>query len=351
MTAFFRHIAVCLVSALTVACGNRDSFTISCETDPSIQRMVTFTYADASGIKTSTIPLEKGKARLTAKLPTYTLVSVTLADGTPIADCIMHNGDKATVRFTIDPEGSGNVTDVSVKGNKNTDNLRQFELDNDSLIQLGFSDALNRSVGDYISAHRNDPVSTVLLLRYFDSRDREAGTDSLLLMLNPDSRPMSLLQNLGAITAPQLSAEPRGTIYTFSLFTARDSIKTIRPSAHRQTILAFLASGNQHYGEQIEELKELWELRDSLRLGIVEYSLTGDSARWRTEISRDSVGWIQAWAPGGAAGAPIRKFNIPRQPFYILFDSAGRQLYRGSDIGKVRQEAFDNLKPRKHSSK
>lgn len=346
MRPLLRLTAVCITAILAVACGKKDTFTIKCETDPTIERMIVFTYADASGVKRQTVPLSKGKAVLNAKSPAYTLVTASLSDGTPIADCIMHNGDNATLRFSLDPDGTGRVTDLRVKANRPTDRLHRFEQDNDSLIAEGLSHDLNLAVREYVTANPDDPVSTVLLLRYYDARDREAGADSLVMKLSPSARPMALLQNYGAINAPQLDKAINERLYTFSLFTARDSVKTIRINASRQMLMAFLSTGPDRR-IQLDGLRKLWELHDTLRLRIIDYSFAGDSAGWRSEIANDSVDWIQAWAPGGASGAPIRKLRIPRQPFYILIDSNGQQIYRGSDLSAAQKEAFDNLKKRR----
>lgn len=352
MRHLLRLAAAFFAAVIAMSCGRRDTFTITCETDRSLQRMIVFSYVDGTGVRQSTIPLEKGKASLTVPVPATTLVSATLADGTYLAECIVSGGDNVKVKFKLDSEGSGQVSKVSVKGSKPTDRLRKFETAYDSLIAAGYSADLNRAVAGYIDSHRDDPVSTVLLLRYFDARDRETGADSLLRLIDTQARPAALLRNYGAVTAPYLNPGDAERVYNFTLLTERDSVKTIRMNAARQNLVAFLSPGDEG-SKQTAELRRLWEEHDTLRLQLIDYCLYGDSAQWRAATSRDSVGWIRVWAPGGAGGQAVRRLNIPRQPFYILIDSTGRQIYRGSSLEDARRKAYDNLvkRPQKRVNK
>lgn len=335
-----------LIMLAATACGKRDHFTIECRTSPDLQRMIMFTYSDHKGVQQQIQPLTDGKAVMKGSCATLTLVSVGLADGTPIADCIVENGDRVKVSFKLDAEGSGSFSDISIKGSKPSSRLLEFEEENDSVITLGYGEELNRVVTDYVTANPDDPVSTVLLLRYFDARDNEMSADSLMMRLAPKARPATLLQNYGAITSGQLATEAGERIYAFSVFTATDSFMMLRPNDRRQTLFAFTSQGRERR-KQVDSLRHLQGISDSLRLRVVEISLAGDSAKWRREIAGDSAKWLQAWVPGNVSAPSLRRLAVPRQPFYILIDSTGNQLYRGSDFAKVTPEAVRNLTPHK----
>lgn len=344
-----RIIYLCLIALLAVSCGKRDSFKVECQTSPDLVRQLVFTYANAQGIRQVQKHLENGRTELEGQSKTPTLLTVSFADGTLIASCIVENGDKVKIHFDTDEEGSGAITDVSVKGNKSTKRLREFEAENDSLISLGFSPALSHAVTDYLKANPDDPVSTVLFLRYYDSRDHEASADSLMMLLSPQARPATLLQNYGAITARQLNTSINDRLYSFDMLSTTDSVVNIRFGRRRHTLLAFLPGRTSpERTSQLDSLRKLWPDRDSLHLAVVEISLANDSAEWRAETALDSVGWRRAWLPGNVSSAPLRKLAIPRQPFYILVDSTGMQIYRGSSFEEAHREISVNLTRKKH---
>ena len=346
MRYYLQIIIIGILALLSASCSKRNDFKVECHTSADIQKMLVFTYPDQRGIKQTTVPLTKGKAVLTGESRTPTLVSIHLSDGTPVADCIVANGDEATITFELDPEGTGAVSDVEIDANHHTKRLLEFVHDNDSLIRLGYSDALNQAVTDFVGRNPSEPASTVVLVRYFDVRGgREQTADSLMMLLTPEARPVTLLQNYGSIIARQLDRKTDERIFNFNLVGATDSVVNIRPGKHRQTLVAFLSHGARR-NAQVDSLRKLWKLRDSLRLDIVEVSLAGDTVAWRKEIANDSAGWTQAWTPGNIMAPAIRKFAVPHQPYYVLVDSNGYQIYRGDYLRGVEPEARANMKRR-----
>ena len=100
------------------------------------------------------------------------------------------------------------------------------------------------------------------------------------------------------------------------------------PSQQSYSLLAFTDSRKPD--SIISRLRNLRKSLGKRRLKIIEISLTGDSAMWRASVKGDSMNWFQAWAPGSTAAREIRRLAVPRAPFYIVADSTGTQLYRGT---------------------
>ena len=53
----------------------------------------------------------------------------------------------------------------------------------------------------------------------------------------------------------------------------------------------------------------------------------------------DTATLQQAWAPGGIFARDVDRLAIPSLPYYIIADTAGRQIYRGSSLAA----AIDSL--------
>ncbi|MCM1109832.1 MAG: hypothetical protein NC336_01340 [Clostridium sp.] len=337
------HIVVALATLLSFqGCSGRKDFSVELKFSSDIERTVTLTYTGPSGgIKRETAAVEKRKARLSGNAPDWTVAWLCWSNGEPVATLILRNGTHAKISISGEEP-----PEISVKGSRETERLRRFVADNRAMIERDDTDSLNIAVAAYISEHPDDPVSTALLACWFDSRDNTTAADSLLSLIDPKSRPQSLLMNFGITNSRQLPVNTSEKIYPFTLFTATDSLYNFRPGLRRQNLVAVLSDNAALRGRQVDSLRRLAAAADSLRLRILEISFAQDSSRWRSEIAGDSAGWIQGWVPSGAASPVLRRLSVASQPFYILIDSTGTQIYRGSSFGRARRAAFDNLSPR-----
>jgi hypothetical protein len=89
----------------------------------------------------------------------------------------------------------------------------------------------------------------------------------------------------------------------------------------------------------ISKITPKFEQYSRRRFKVLDVSMAPDTLDWkRTAI--DTLAWTQVWAPGGVANPQFDNLNIPRLPYYILTDSTGRQVYRGSQL-KVALDSLD----------
>lgn len=301
--------------------------------------MVMLTYASGDGnIQRQTMAVADRKVKFTGVAPEWTSATVTASNGDLIAICVLRNGDHLKIEV---PEGE--FPEVKIKGSKHSKQLAQFIAEHRATIMAGETDSINEAVTDFIIANPESPLSALLLTNFYSAADNELKVDSLLMSITPEARPMSILRNFGAVNGALLAAKSE-RIYSFALFiAAEEDFKYIRPSDKRQTLLAILPNAKQLRTPYVERLRNLQSEADSLRLRTIEISFAPDSASWRSSIAADSAKWMQAWAPGNAAATPLRRLAIPRQPFFILIDSLGNQIYRGADINKALSTAQSNI--------
>lgn len=319
------------LTAITTACGGGKQFKITVELPNDVDRMVVMTYNTPSGVKQAVAHMDGGKATLVGECREFTAAALAWSDGEPLAKCIVKNGDHVTLAFT-----SGGVM-PRVSGSKPTANYLAFINDNSQAIAQADVDALNIEVAKYVAANPGDPAALQLVADYFYLPGNESKADSLVAALAPEARTTSLLMNYGVVNSANLADSKTERIYQFGGYSATDSFLVFRPHDARQTLFAFLSTARPSRRRQVDRLKGVDKAVGKLRGRIVELSLQPDSAMWRMSIRGDSATWTQAWMPGNVAATAYKRFAVPREPFYVVVDSAGNQLYRGGDVSAALQ--------------
>lgn len=319
-----RLLFITITAIVMTACGNDEVFTVKCEIKNLGDRGVEMVYYNR-GFKTVTGHPEDGKVTLKGNSPDPTLIEIFTLDHELLFSAVVQNGETLTVRFPVE-----NPRDISIKGNDTSREMADFVRANDSIIAKSDFDAVNKAITGYITDHPDRISSTALLITGFHTPGYEILADSLLNIITPEARPLSLVQNFSAVTADQVSSDARGKLHSMTLWCGRDTIAKFYPSYHSRSLLVF-TSGHKH-DSITSRLRELHDSLPSRRLSIFEISFDSDSTTWRRSIAPDSAKWLQAWTPGGAGGPAIRSLAIPLTPFFIVTDSTGKQLYRGSSI-------------------
>jgi hypothetical protein len=69
---------------------------------------------------------------------------------------------------------------------------------------------------------------------------------------------------------------------------------------------------------------------------VVDINMQADTLGWSTIIRNDSVKhWVRAWAPGAEQNNALVPFRIKADPYVVVVDSTGKQIYRGKMIQKI----------------
>ena len=72
------------------------------------------------------------------------------------------------------------------------------------------------------------------------------------------------------------------------------------------------------------------------RLQMVDICLDSDTLDWRRTIDGDSVKWGHYKAIDGVVDKTIVDLNVKGSPYFIVADSTGTQIYRGTQFDKLR---------------
>ena len=113
----------------------------------------------------------------------------------------------------------------------------------------------------------------------------------------------------------------------------QDSLVIVRTYDHPATILFFWRNEDSDRQTMVNSLKTL--CRGS-RLQMVDICLDSDTLDWRRTIDGDSVKWGHYKAIGGVVDKTIVDLNVKGSPYFIVADSTGTQIYRGTQFDKLR---------------
>lgn len=332
-----------IVTLLLVSCSKDDFFKIEGETGDGSSHIIELTYLEGGAFKRVTCQAdESGKWTLEGSSSTPTLASLSVSGGAELATLVVANGDR--IKITI--PGDGESGEIKVKGNKTSELLAKFDSETQRAIIEGKGTDINRRVAEFIKNNPKEMASSALLVSRFDSRGNEILADSLMGLIAPSARPTGVMQNFAATIANQLSTESSSDLTAMTLYDRRDTTIRYNPARQSYTLFAFVDTQRKMRDSIIPLLRNLKETWPDKRLAAIEVSLARDSAIWKQSTSGDSATWIQVWAPGTVASLNFRKLAIRRVPYFIVADSTGRQLYRGSSIEEASAELEEGLTQR-----
>ncbi|MCM1356084.1 MAG: hypothetical protein NC212_06740 [Staphylococcus sp.] len=333
------HLYLLILFVALTGCGNDEEFTIKCEISGLDSRGVEMYYTTRGVQRASFHPVD-GKVTLRGASPDITLVEVFTIDNEPLFTCVARNGDELEVKMDLQNPGK-----VEISGNDASKEYAAFISENNEVMSSRDAAAINRLVAEQVRKHPDRISSAMLLVTKFAARGHELTADSLVNMLKPEARPTWVVGAYPGMVGEQVSTAARGNVKPMTLscghHNRKDTVVRYWPSSHSYSILVFI--GTQKGDSVRRTLKELTKDFPKRRLEAVEVSVMGDSAIWAGSIRNDSARWPQAWVQGGVANTAIRSLQIPSVPFFIVADSTGHQIYRGSALSAANDSIRHHL--------
>lgn len=325
-----RLIATFLTLLLLASCSKKEHFTVEGEIEGLGSQSVSMTYYADGGIKTASCPAGDGRFVMRGMSATPTLCIVEVANVGDIAVVVAADGDNIRLKGKL-----GDPLAITAEGNSTSAKISAWTAANADIIRAGNAALINRSIARFVADNPKDMASAALMATRFQTPGFESMADSIIATINPAARPAAVMQNFNALLASQLTRQATGEVRMMMLWGRNDTIIRLHPASHTLTLIAFRNPGqpNDTVAGLLRESSGDYPRR---RLGVFEISTARDSALWKTSTARDSATWVQTWAPGSVALPEVRKLNVPRIPFFIIADSLGTQLYRGSSTDSVR---------------
>ncbi|MCM1292488.1 MAG: DUF4369 domain-containing protein [Bacteroides sp.] len=317
-----------VLGAMLTACSDADSFVVRGTVKDAGTRSVTLSYYSAGGLKSTTVTMVNGTFSIVGQAESPTLAFLTIApENLRIATLVVKNGDEITV--DADP---ANPLISKVEGNNESKEIAKWLKDNLAAVSAGRSAEINEAIARYVGENPAKLSSTALMSAYFHHLGFEAKSDSLYSLLDQKVRTPDMTQGFNTVVSGYLAAVKSEPLPLLSLYERRDSIVRINPMRHSATLICFLSEDRRGRDSVVKVIRELTGRFNDDQLMAVEISTAPDSASWRESLGRDTASWAQTWVVGSVASTPVRRLGISRVPFFIVADSAGKQIYRGPSI-------------------
>ena len=330
MVSFMRYIFFFSLLFL-MACG-KNEFTLIFDMSQEITDNYNVTYyaTDNKGGLTiqAVASVRDGKCELggVTKLPT--LVYITQRNSK--LPLIVYATKGSKIKISGD---NANPLQWLVEGNEINNELSDWRLKNKDLLLKNDADSINVAIGNYIENNPENPVSTLLMLCYYNRKVNERGYNTLMGQLKGNARNSEW----------SLLAARSDHLYNFYTYPARleslvmrsdkEGSDTLLINQKDPVLLLFWQTGYSERKSLIDSLKVLEkELPDSALI-IADICIDADSVAWKNAMKKDSLENIKRfWAPMGLADVAVTKFKVKTLPYFIVFDKDGNQTYSGSDL-------------------
>lgn len=325
------------LTIILTSCGGPDSYKLKAKImdgKDATFRIITHT---PSGPEMNLLASRQGIFELRDTLTEPVMVEVFTNDYNRIGVYWAVPDDELEIE--INPEG---LFGFGAKGSEVNERLSGWIKKNKDLIKAGPSEALNETVKKYVVSNPKDIVSTMLFATLWDSKLNPEETISLWNKINPSVRPEYIRPDIITLARAAVLPASTGVLPDMSFRNQDDTLEYYQPDTHKVSIIAF---SNENFKvehdsitRRFDELKKKYPKEKEVK--IIDYSLDSDVRSWRSSTFVDTAEYTRAWSGPGRGAIGVAELALGRLPFFIVADSTGNQVYRGSSL----DEATDQLK-------
>lgn len=323
------YILLTAIAALTLwACGDSDAFTVEGDItgNPTMNlRIVTYgTRSIGQGVTAS----NDGKFAFKTRADGLTMVEIYDNDYRLLGRVAAENGDR--LHLHIDRNNPLNIT---AEGNELStrwaDYLRKT-------LAPAAPEARRKAVETYVGAHKDDPLSALLLLTEYDAAGAAAvSADSLYGLLGPDARLTHLTGLLAAQASRSGLAARDFRLDSLTYIDRNARHATLRTADAPLTLLVFSREDPARTA-MVDTLRMIARHIARGKFAMTEISTDGDTLSWRRSVRTDTATWRQGWLPGGVADRQLAPLGLQTIPAFVAVDSAGHRLWQGRTASEAR---------------
>jgi hypothetical protein len=315
-----------LLCIAATSCDNDNEFTIrgKIKDDPTFNLRIV--YYNHGTLNRAIIASQEGKFEFHGNATRPTIVEIYDNDYRLIGRAYAVNGE------TIDCElDRSNPCNITLSGNKVVEEWSKFLRNNAETLRTPGANA-NRLIANYIGNHKNDIVSALLLVTAYDASENALEADSLMSSIAPEARPNDIVEGYNYMLQRMVTANANGKVMPIAYLDDNDSLQMFNPKRAKLSLLALSDIESGRNDSIVPALRRMSKLASRDKLRIVDLSMDRDTLTWRRSLRNDSAKWSQGWAAGAIAAPGIDRLGVPRIPYFIVCDSAGKQIYRGNSI-------------------
>ena len=319
-------IALCIV-LIAIATGCRsNSFKIDAQLQGLGTQNIKIVYFSSGAVVEQTVAVQDNHFSFSGSAPQLTIANVVDAQGGVIAQLVVQNGDKVTIK--------GNVAqplNIQITGSDINEQWMEFKRqykDYFGPVQTRNSE-LDAEIEKYINSHPSNLLSTVLLVAHYNNLSDDEKVKSLLDKIDNDAKPESLTAVLNQL--PPLP-KPVERLTSLLLYDSHGSFSQFNARDAQCSVLLIWSRDDYSRKTNIDTLISLKRIANSnQRLQIADILIDADSASWNHITNTDSTRWKHYWAPEGPLNHDLKALGVGITPMYIVGDSTGKIVYRGSD--------------------
>lgn len=305
-------VVASLCVLLLSACSGKKPYKITGTVEGLGTQNITAIYLDGASLKEVTTNAVNSEFHFEGSTESPRVIELYDKLRNRIGCLVVSNGEEVKVKFK-----AGQPLFMEVTGNELSASLASFLGKN--------ADNLNAAIEQRIATIPSDELSSLLATYYYDINLNRESADSILSLLGDDiisSNPLLLAKKQ---TAVRLAA-PSAPVDTLRLFASTDTIVKYAPSAKTNTLLIF----NDFHTIPDSIVDYADSLARDIRVATVRLSI--DTFGWHNDVRRFAKGVDHLWALGGVANKQLRGFDLPRIPYFVVVDTAGTQIYRGTSL-------------------
>lgn len=308
---------------ILASCGHSDSFRIKGTVDDGASLNIRLVYYADGAVRTGLTAATDGKFEFEGNSPQVAAVEVYDNDYRILARFLAKNGQDINLKIN-----RANPFLSRADGNDENRLLTQFLNENaDSLARSTI--VRNRLIGGFVGSNPSSQASALLLATEFDASGErgKAEADSLLSLLTPEALALDIAIPFADLSSRKTDEDLHAKIFSVGYRThglAYDSLDI------RRRPLSFITFSDDAHGRTsvVDALREASSLGHGI--AILDLSLDADTIVWIRAIRNDSATWTQGWLPGAISNKSASALAVPSLPYFIIADSAGSQLWRGS---------------------
>lgn len=275
--------------------------------------------------------VQNGKAEMILATRNPTVVFILGKGAIPRAAFYAERGDKIKIEGTdADPRS------WSISGNKITDEWNTWRLDNRKVLFNDDTKGINDAVVKYVKANPEKPLSTLLLLIYYNRKVDEDGFRKAWNMLKGEALQPKWIRMVGRADLLSDAPEFREPVKRMIVTSAGNGVDTLVFKG-KPSMIYFWRDEDNDRSENIERFKKTAkEFSDSSKRLLADISFDPDSSGWAYRMRRDTLTKaVRGWVFRGESDSVVKRMQVPGTPWFVVGDTKGKFRYEGADGAKA----------------
>lgn len=325
-------VLLCVLVLLSSAsCADDSRFVVSGELVGNANMNLRYSYDTPAGFRSAVVAVRDGKFQFSGSSAQPTLLEMFEHDYTPLGRLYIANGEEVHVTLT-----RGRPEDIKVSGSET--NGRWTDFLNKNSEALRDSARVARVIADYIGAHPDDIVGTLLLVSHYPVKSNPLQADSLLTSIEPQARPEFIAGGLAYLIRRVAHEGAERKLDSLCYISEKNRVASLSPRGRKATLFFFSEKEAQRPDTL---LKTLLKLSARQSVAVADIYLSADTMAWRRMLRSERLKFEndgavrRGWLPGNLGAPQLQNLGIPGLPYVLVCDSTGAAIYRGGEIAEA----------------